>query len=64
MWYHLVKKVKYGEKTNLSYTDTYTFIIHIKTDDNFKDIAEDVDTRFIDSSYELDRPLPKGKILD
>ena len=47
----------------VSYTDTNTFIIHIKTDGNFKDIAEDVETRFIDSSYELDRPLPEGKIL-
>ena len=27
----------------------------------FKDIAEDVETRFDTSNYELDRPLPKGK---
>ena len=26
-----------------------------------KDIAEDVETRFDASYYELDRPLPKGK---
>ena len=25
------------------------------------DIAEDVETRFDTSNYELDRPLPKGK---
>ena len=27
-----------------------------------KDIAEDVETRFESSNYELDRPLPKGQI--
>ena len=32
-----------------------------KTDDLYKDIAEDVETRFGTSNYELDRPLPKGK---
>ena len=37
------------------------FILYIKTNDIYKDIAEDVETRFDTSSYELDRPLPKGK---
>ena len=32
-----------------------------KTDDIYKDIAEDVETRFDTSNYELDRPLPNGK---
>ena len=36
-------------------------IVYIKTDDIYKDIAEDVETRFDTSNYELDRPLPKGK---
>ena len=26
-----------------------------------KDIAEDVETRFYNLNYELDRPLPKGE---
>ena len=39
----------------------YTDIVYIKTDDIYKDIAEDVETRFDTSNYELDRPLPKGK---
>ena len=30
-----------------------------KTDDSYKDIAEDVETRFDTSNHELDRPLPK-----
>ena len=46
--------------------NTECFIVCIKTDDIYKDIAEDVETRFDISNYELesnfiDRPLPKGK---
>ena len=29
--------------------------------DIYKDIGEDVETRFSTSNYELDRPLPIGK---
>ena len=36
-------------------------LIRDKTDDIYKDIADDVETRFDTSNYELDRPLPKGK---
>ena len=41
--------------------DTDSFIVCIKTGDIYKDIAEDVDTRFDTSNYELDRLLPKEK---
>ena len=41
--------------------DTESFIIYIKTDYIYKDVAENVETRFDTSNYELDRPLPKGK---
>ena len=41
--------------------DTDGFIVHIKTEDMHKDIAEDVETRFNTSNFELDRPLRKGK---
>ena len=34
----------------------------IKTDDAHKNIKEAVETRFDTSNFELDRPLPKGKI--
>ena len=54
-------KPKYGEKVNLCYMDTYSFIVYIKTDDIYKEIAEDVETKFDTSNYELDRPLPKGR---
>ena len=33
----------------------------MKTDEIYKDIAEDFETRFDSSNYELDRPLPKRK---
>ena len=35
--------------------------MYIKTDVIYKDIAEDVKTRFHTSNYELDRPLAKEK---
>ena len=46
--------------------DTDSFIVFIKTEDIYKDIAEDVETRFDTPNYDLgcnsiDRPLPKGK---
>ena len=45
----------------MSCFDTGRFIVYIKTDDIYKDIAEDVETRFDTWNYELDRPLPKDK---
>ena len=39
------------------------FIVYIKTDDIYKDIAVDVETRFDTSYYKLDRPLPEEKNL-
>ena len=39
--------------------DADSFIIHEKTKDVYKDIAEYVETRFDTSNFELDRPLPK-----
>ena len=41
--------------------DTDSLILYIKTDDVYKDIAEDVETRFDTSNYELERPLPTEK---
>ena len=58
-------KVKYGEKAKLCSMDT-AYIVYIKTDDIYKNIAEDVETRFDTSNDDLecnsiDRPLSKGK---
>ena len=59
-WYIYVKP-KFCKKAKLCYMDTDSFIVNIKTDDIYKDIAEDVETRFDALNYELDRLLPKGK---
>ena len=40
---------------------TDSFIVYIKTDDVYKEIAEDVKTKFDTLNDELDTPLPKGK---
>ena len=57
-WYDLVKP-KYGEKAKLCNMDTDSFIVYIKNIYIYKDIAEDVETRFDTSDYELERLLPK-----
>ena len=54
-------KPKYDEKAKLCYIDTDSFIIYIKTDYIYKDIAEVVEARFDTSNNKLDRSLPKGK---
>ena len=41
--------------------DTDSFIIHIKTEDVYEDIADNVKKRFDTSNYEFNRPLPTGK---
>ena len=45
----------------MCYTDTDSFIINIKTNDFYEDIASDVENRFDTSNYEVKRPLPMGK---
>ena len=41
--------------------DTGNFVVLLKTDDIYKDISEDDETRFDPSNFEINRPLPKGK---
>ena len=59
-WYNYVKP-KYCEKAKLFYMDADSFIVCIKTGDIYKNIAEDAETRFPTSNYELERRMPKGK---
>ena len=59
-WYDYMKK-KYGDIVELCYMDTDRLIMNIKTKDFYKDIAQAVEERFDTSSYDVDRPLPKGK---
>ena len=44
-WYDYLKHM-YGNKIRLCYTDTDSFIMHIKTDEFYKDISVDVDKWF------------------
>ena len=60
IWYDYMKP-KYGDNVKLCYMDTDSFIMHIKTEDFDKDIADDVQKRFDTSYSECDRPLPTGK---
>ena len=39
--------------------DTDSFVMHIKTNDFYKD--SDVENRFDTSNYEVNSPLPTGK---
>ena len=41
--------------------DPDSLTVYIKTDDVYKDIAEDVETRFATSNQELNRPYLKRK---
>ena len=55
-------KGKYTEdKLTLCYMDTDSLIYDIETDDFYKDIADNVESRFDTSGYVPDRPLPVGK---
>ena len=59
-WYDYMK-LKYNDNVKLCYMDTDNFVMNIKTDDFYKDIANDIEKRFGTSNYEVNRPLPKGK---
>ena len=59
-WYDDLKP-KYGENAKLCFIYTDSFIVHVKTIDIYKDIAEDVDTRSDTSNFQIDRPLPIEK---
>ena len=59
-WYDYMKP-KYGDNAKLCYMDTDSFIIYIKTEDFYKDIADDIEKRFDTSDYKVDRHLPTGK---
>ena len=61
-WYNYIKP-KYGDRAKLCYTDTDSILIHIITEDFYKDIANDVEKWFDASNYDEndDRPLPIGR---
>ena len=44
-------KLRYNENANLCYMDTNSFIVPVKTENIYKDIAEDVEARFDTSNF-------------
>ena len=59
-WYNEMKR-KYEDRIRLCYVDVDSFIMHIKTDDFYKDIADDVEKKYDTSNYTVERPLQMGK---
>ena len=61
-WYDFIKP-KYEDRAKLCYTVTDSFIIHIKAEDFYRDIADDVKKWFDTSNYDENdkRSLPIGK---
>ena len=58
LWYGYIKP-KYQNNAKPCYMDTGSFIIHIKMEDFYKDIADDVKKRYDTSDYKVDILLPK-----
>ena len=61
-WYDYIK-LKYQDRAKLCYMDTESFVIHIKTEDFYEDIADDVEKWFDTSNYSKDdnRLFPIGR---
>ena len=61
-WYDYIKP-KYQDRAKLCYMDTDSFVIHIKTEDFYEDIANDVEKWFDTSNYDKNdnRTLPIDK---
>ena len=61
-WYDYIKP-KYDYKARSCYVDTDSFVINLRTEDFYKDIANDVEKWFDTSNYDNyndKRPLPVG----
>ena len=55
-WFDYVKP-KYSQKAKLCFMNTNRFIVYIKTEHIYSDIAKDVETRFDTSNHKLDGPI-------
>ena len=60
VWFNYIQP-KYQENAKLCYIDTDSFIIYIKSEDVYEDIADNVEKKFDTSDYKVNRPLSKGK---
>ena len=56
-WYGYIKT----KHAKVRYLDKHIFIIHIKSNDVYEGIANDVEKRFDISIYKVNRPLPTEK---
>ena len=59
-WYDQMKP-KYDNNVTLCYMDMDSFIMNIKPNDFYGDVANDVECKFDTSNYEVNRPLSMGK---
>ena len=50
----MVKKQNYALWTD-------SFVVYINADDTYEDLAEDIESRFDTSNYEIAKRFPKGK---
>ena len=53
-WYDYIKP-KYGDNVKLCYMDTDSFIMHIKTEDFYKGIANNVEKMMLINQYVQER---------
>ena len=51
-WYDYIKP-KYVDNVKLCYMDTDSFILNVKTEDFYEDIANDAEKRFDTSNYQV-----------
>ena len=59
--YNYMKRKYADDKLTLCYMDTDSLIYYIQTDDFYKNIANNIESRFDTSGYVPDRPLPMVK---
>ena len=55
-------KPKYNDNIKLCYMDTDSFIMNIKTNDFYEDIASDGENRFDTSNYEVNNLYQQERI--
>ena len=60
-WYDYMKP-KYGDNVKVCYMDTNSFIMHIKTEDFYKDIADDVEKDLIHQIMKSISHYPQERI--
>ena len=51
-------KPHHSDKIKLCCMNTNSFIVHVKADNIYKDVAENTEKTFDTSNYGLDKPLP------